>query len=376
MNKERIILFDFIRGVSAVLVLISHLRNAIFVDYNDIDNNNYFVKVFYFFTGLGHESVMFFFVLSGFFVGGSVLKNKENFNFSSYLLARISRIWSVLLPSLFITFIIDKVINLFHPDVINGNYLNVLNSGPDSHYSLSLLNFISNTFFCQTIFSPVYGTNGPLWSLSNEFWYYILFPLIFLLATRKKLKLSYRILYLCVTFLILILIHTKIEGLIIWIFGVFVYWMYSKDYEIKNKIVSSFLLVFSLFLIVFSIVISKSNLMFFSADLLIGFSFGIFLLAVKYSNLMVIKNSYFTKMSLFLSEISFSMYLLHFPIVIFIFSFFYKGDKQELTYFNLILFLIILGVIVIISYLFWFLFERKTADFKNMLKCMLDKLKV
>ena len=159
MNKERIILFDFIRGVSAILVLLSHLRNAMFVDYNDIDNNNYFVKVFYFFTGLGHESVMFFFVLSGFFVGGSVLKNKENFNFSSYLLARISRIWSVLLPSLFITFIIDKVIYLFHPDVINGNYLKVLNSGPDSHYSISLLNFFSNTFFCQTIFSPVYGTN-------------------------------------------------------------------------------------------------------------------------------------------------------------------------------------------------------------------------
>jgi peptidoglycan/LPS O-acetylase OafA/YrhL len=68
------------------------------------------------------------------------------------------------------------------------------------------------------------------------------------------------------------------------------------------------------------------------------------------------------------------MYLLHFPIVIFIFSFFYKVEKQELTYFNFILFLIIIGGIVIISYFFWFLFERKTADFKNRLKGMLSKL--
>jgi len=30
----------------------------------------------------------------------------------------------------------------------------------------------------QTIIAPVFGSNGPLWSLANEFWYYLLFPLV------------------------------------------------------------------------------------------------------------------------------------------------------------------------------------------------------
>lgn len=30
--------------------------------------------------------------------------------------------------------------------------------------------------FLQTRFTPVFGSNGPLWSLFNEFWYYVLFP--------------------------------------------------------------------------------------------------------------------------------------------------------------------------------------------------------
>jgi peptidoglycan/LPS O-acetylase OafA/YrhL len=37
--------------------------------------------------------------------------------------------------------------------------------------------FFGNLFFLQTIAVPSLGSNGPLWSLSNEFWYYIMFPL-------------------------------------------------------------------------------------------------------------------------------------------------------------------------------------------------------
>ncbi|WP_068772130.1 acyltransferase family protein [Termitidicoccus mucosus] len=32
--------------------------------------------------------------------------------------------------------------------------------------------------FLQTVAVPVFGTNSPLWSLANEFWYYVLFPLL------------------------------------------------------------------------------------------------------------------------------------------------------------------------------------------------------
>ena len=37
--------------------------------------------------------------------------------------------------------------------------------------------FAGNALFLQTILVPVLGTNGPLWSLAYEFWYYAVFPL-------------------------------------------------------------------------------------------------------------------------------------------------------------------------------------------------------
>jgi peptidoglycan/LPS O-acetylase OafA/YrhL len=53
---------------------------------------------------------------------------------------------------------------------------------PKSHLldvgrTLSPAVFFGNIVFLQTLLVPAFGSNGALWSLANEFWYYILFPL-------------------------------------------------------------------------------------------------------------------------------------------------------------------------------------------------------
>src|SRR6202030_3749589 len=45
--------------------------------------------------------------------------------------------------------------------------------------------FLGNLFFVQTILCRTFGSNGPLWSLANEFWYYLLFPLLFCAVAMK-----------------------------------------------------------------------------------------------------------------------------------------------------------------------------------------------
>jgi peptidoglycan/LPS O-acetylase OafA/YrhL len=53
---------------------------------------------------------------------------------------------------------------------------------------------LGNCLFLQTIalpgmgsrIVPLFGSNGPLWSLSNEFWYYIAFPFMVLLMARGR----------------------------------------------------------------------------------------------------------------------------------------------------------------------------------------------
>lgn len=114
-------------------------------------------------TSLGHEAVMIFFVLSGYLVGGSVLKQKHKFEWLKYSITRLTRLWVILIPALLLTLIVDQTLQFFQPEVFAGANIEMWASGPDkSNYSSSIDTLIGNIFFQQTIFVPVYGTNSPL----------------------------------------------------------------------------------------------------------------------------------------------------------------------------------------------------------------------
>ena len=61
---------NFLRWLSALMVVIGHLRSFLFVEYNLVENKTVFIKLFYFITGFGHQAVIVFFVISGYLVGG------------------------------------------------------------------------------------------------------------------------------------------------------------------------------------------------------------------------------------------------------------------------------------------------------------------
>lgn len=64
---------DIVRALAAVAVVVGHTRSAFLLDAQRAEPLAPLEKVFYFLSGLGHQSVIVFFVLSGFFVGASVL---------------------------------------------------------------------------------------------------------------------------------------------------------------------------------------------------------------------------------------------------------------------------------------------------------------
>ena len=101
---NRYVWLDLARGFSALLVCAGHLRNVALVDYGELPDPGLFVKFLYLLTGLGHQAVMVFFVLSGFLVGGSVLKAGSKFSVPTYAISRLTRLWIVLLPALILTF--------------------------------------------------------------------------------------------------------------------------------------------------------------------------------------------------------------------------------------------------------------------------------
>jgi peptidoglycan/LPS O-acetylase OafA/YrhL len=180
--KHRLVHLDFLRGVAAILVCISHLTGFLFVPYKQAISPGLLTKTFYFFATLGHQAVLLFFVLSGYLVGGSVMKSfqLQRWSWRDYLLRRMTRLWVVLIPALLLTLFWDSLGHHVNPEGYQGAFYKVYGSGPDTGAPAEwgIRAFLGNLCFLQTILVPVYGSNSPLWSIANEFWYYLLFPLL------------------------------------------------------------------------------------------------------------------------------------------------------------------------------------------------------
>jgi peptidoglycan/LPS O-acetylase OafA/YrhL len=184
---------NVLRTVAAVLVVLSHARALFFRDFADVPHTPV-TSAFYVVTGLGHQAVMVFFVLSGFWVGGSVIGavRQGTFGWADYAIRRLSRLWVVVLPGILLTAgCAFATLHFFgNSDVAQGDpgYHDV--AAADLESRLGPVAALGNAFFLQGIHVPTYGSNGPLWSLSYEFWYYAMFPLLVLalLASRSWVR--------------------------------------------------------------------------------------------------------------------------------------------------------------------------------------------
>ncbi|CAG7632408.1 acyltransferase family protein [Paenibacillus allorhizosphaerae] len=199
---------DALRWFAAVYVMIYHLRPVLFQGFNGVEHKHLLVKAAYLLTSMGYEFVMLFFVLSGFFISASVLKaiRSGTFSWKTYLINRFTRLWLVLISALILTSIWAQTQLLIYPqsDYFTDN--------------MKWSDFAGNLFFLQGIFFPNYGGNLPLWSLSYEFWYYMLFPcLVLTFVSRTRLS---KILYGCITVGMSIMLGQAIMMyFLIWLLG-------------------------------------------------------------------------------------------------------------------------------------------------------------
>lgn len=188
---------DALRGFAAFSVLLNHWRDAFFVDYEQVPNHNPVTAATYLVAGLGHQWVIVFFVMSGYLVGGSVLRSVTagRWSWRSYLLARLTRLYVVLLPSLLLGAAIDGAgMHIPGTETVYSGQSGMHSLEVDVHATSRPSVLLGNSLFLQTIALPgmggrripAFGSNGPLWSLCNEFWYYMAFPLLVLLVAAGR----------------------------------------------------------------------------------------------------------------------------------------------------------------------------------------------
>ena len=175
----------------------------------------------------GHVSVVVFFALSGYVIAHTTKGN--NRGPSLYAQSRLSRLSSVVIPTLIVTALIEISIKLLNPDFA-------------MHYTrgLTLPRYLMSGLYLNEVwfFSASPPINGPLWSLSFEFWYYVIFGCFFY---RTKNWIS-----IALIFITCLIAGPKILAMMpIWILGNLAYRIHNP---MKNQ-AGTWIIVFASFLI-------------------------------------------------------------------------------------------------------------------------------
>ena len=185
------VLLDLVRALAALVVVAEHWRNMLFVDYHQLPSHRLLWAVPYLLTAAGHQAVVIFFVLSGYLISGSIFRalDRGRWSWATYMTHRLVRLWVVVVPGLLLCAACDTFgAWLHHAPLLYGGLGND-HMTPNVLAACTLPIFLGNVFFLQSIHVPTFGSDGALWSLADEFWYYALFPLgLFALRRSSLLK--------------------------------------------------------------------------------------------------------------------------------------------------------------------------------------------
>lgn len=163
MNRPFSVYLDLVRFTAAVLVYMWH-SNQRFLTESILPASNY-----------GHSAVIVFFVLSGFVIA-YITDTKES-ALPDYAASRFSRVFSVAIPAIVITLVLDSAGRILYPAIYNYPYDQFVARIAGSALMANEVWLISITSF----------SNVPYWSICYEWWYYVTFAMVVFLPSRVGL---------------------------------------------------------------------------------------------------------------------------------------------------------------------------------------------
>ncbi|ALI53970.1 acyltransferase family protein [Celeribacter marinus] len=343
---------DWMRFLAAFLVLLAHLRGQFFSEWSALEDASRTAFTFLFFsaTRLGNEAVITFFVLSGYLVGGRMINRvfAGTFNMKRYIADRSSRIYTPLLPAIVLTATAGIVLG--HSDVAASSFGSFIS--------------LQGTFF------SVPPSNGPLWSLTYEVWFYVIAVTLPLVVAK-----NWTGALVVVSLTAIVFAQLNAYYIFTWLFGALIYPV-RLDCA-RRKVTFA---IYGIILTVTGLAMSQlgtqgtlkvvqlgEN----SAEIgLIIFAFGFALLLGFITSLPVPQYGVFAKLYNFgmpLAGFSYSTYLFHYPLLHLFVHFTNHQRVTAVTWSSFSVFMLILFSLLIACYLAYQLFEARTEIVRNWL---------
>ncbi|WP_084197596.1 acyltransferase family protein [Solimonas soli] len=170
MDRNLSVRLDFLRWIAAMMVFLAHYGHFAFPT---VPQHR--------FAPFGFLGVAIFFVLSGYLI--AFVSEHKHETFRDYFIARIVRLYSVYVPAIALTFILD----FSGRQVDVSKYLEYV----DPFSARALVDFIFvSSFLHENSFASIrWLSNGPMWTLAYEFWYYIIYGVHTYFRGRQRILL-------------------------------------------------------------------------------------------------------------------------------------------------------------------------------------------
>lgn len=342
MNK--ILELEALRGIASLYVFFHHTLFS----FGIIHKNSLIGKFFSF----GQEAVMVFFLLSGYVIALSL--NKRQYSFKTYFKHRFFRIYTVVIMGWMISFI-----SIYFSDTTL--IISISEFAKQFLVNIFMLQDIS-ALKPGTFADPLFG-DSPLWSLSYEWWFYMIFFVHYTLIQkyfRGNLSLfNISALLLSIIGILSFKVNYNQVSLIIMYYYVWFSGAITLLYITKNQFqfystLMTFISYIIIILLYSSLFVFHQNIIsigvhpllelrHYSATLLL-FLFSILFYKIIYTH---IKNNKFYKKIIYffslIAPLSFSLYVFHYPI---------KNYMERFNEVNgIVLLIITLLISLVLSYL-------------------------
>ncbi len=343
LNAEASQQFNQIRGFSTVTVVLCHAYLIfLYPIYPEIMMPIYL---------LAHACVMALFALSGFLICQSACNNIQQngrFIIQKYAKARINRI----VPPLYFTCGFLLLLYWLSPFVFasgNREFKIISDTMSQANMSLNTESLLGVLFFVNGFITETPASNFAFWSLSFEAWFYILFGL--LLLPSRKISASFAL--LCLTILST-LNYVFLLYVCIWITGAIAALLYNHRYRLTVKQITvmitsiTFILVCGAYfgLIVLKDSLDTQKLMLAIYGTWIGTVLAVMLYFISTQRIRIWLPFQFVAPS------SYTVYLLHFPLLLFIYGIiqpYIYGSHWILIIITLIISIFVIAIAMIIG---------------------------